>query len=159
VEATSQPYPRRQSRFDARTDAPLIRSRLLITSEPSELMRSGTDRLHQLAAWLRDTGPCILLVGDCYVDTDRDGQHANCAGRRAFELSADVGQCDERISSSTTRQHDLHHERHGDAARTAWLYCRRLPGLSHFSGDGSQCRRNMPSVLYSEERPAGCGVR
>ena len=58
-------------------------------------------------------------------------------GRRAAQVLADLGERDERLLRPAARQHDLHDERHGDAASICARTCRRLPGAaSHFSGEG-----------------------
>ena len=48
---------------------------------------------------------------------NRDRQHADGAGRRAAAFRADIRQRDDHVLHPTVRQHDLHHERHGDAAQ------------------------------------------
>ena len=46
-------------------------------------------------------------------------QQRDRAGRRAPAFPADLGERDERLLHSAARQHDLHHERHGDSAGAA----------------------------------------
>ena len=67
----------------------------------------------------------------------RERQPARRSGRRAGAFRADLGERDERVLHPAARQHDLHDERHDDAAEPARRRARHLPGLSaHFSGDG-----------------------
>ena len=49
----------------------------------------------------------------------RERQPAGDPGRRAGPFLADLGQRDERVLRPAARQHDLHDERHGDAAEPA----------------------------------------
>ena len=50
---------------------------------------------------------------------DRERQPADHAGRRAGPFLADLGQRHERVLRPAARQHDLHDERHDDAAEPA----------------------------------------
>ena len=57
----------------------------------------------------------------------RERQPARHAGRRAGPLLAHLGERDERLLRAAARQHDLHDERHGDAAEPAGRRARHLP--------------------------------
>ena len=70
---------------------------------------------------------------------DRDRQHADRAGRRAAAFRADLGKRDERVLHPAARQHDLHHERHGDAAQSA-----RRPGRRSIRA----CRRISAATAF-----------
>ena len=82
----------------------------------------------------------------------RQRQPACRPGRRADPLLPDLGERDERVLHPAARQHDLHDERHGDAAQPAGRRSRARSGASRATTAAtasptciSRCRRCRPS--------------
>ncbi len=92
----------------------------------------------------------------------REREPAGDPGRRAGALLPDLGERDERVLRAAARQHDLHDERHGDAAEPARRQPRHLPRpveplqrrrlLRHAFRRARRCRRTDFSAWVEATR-------
>ena len=92
----------------------------------------------------------------------RQRQPAGRPGRHAGSLRADLGERDERLLRPAARQHDLHDERHGDAAepagrssRASSAACRRISAAT----DSPTCISRSRAVPPADLPPGSTATR